>query len=72
MLGGVRADARQILVRLSAERVTEQKLRKMRDLFASAKGTCGVTLVLQLGEGTEAVLNGPLQASHFARLDLDA
>jgi DNA polymerase-3 subunit alpha len=52
----VRADVRQLYVRLDAERVRPAQLDRMRDVLAGAPGDCPVVVELALGQGRQAVL----------------
>ncbi len=53
----VRADARQLVIRLDAKNVDDKKLEKVRDLFLGSKGDCPVVVQLTLGKGREALLS---------------
>jgi len=52
----IKADIRQISVRLHADAVSEEHLVKMAEVLRRSPGTCPVSLCLQLNDGAEAML----------------
>jgi DNA polymerase-3 subunit alpha len=50
---------RSISIRLDAERMARRDLEKLRELLRASPGSCPVELVLELRDGTQAVLDLP-------------
>jgi DNA polymerase-3 subunit alpha len=53
----VRSDTRQVSIRLHADTITEEHLRRVADVLGRSRGDCPVTLVLAMKDGAEAVLS---------------
>jgi len=53
----IKADTRQVAIRLHADRAGEKQLEQMREVLARSKGECPVTLILAMADGAEAVVS---------------
>jgi DNA polymerase-3 subunit alpha len=54
LLDAVKADTKQLFVRVPQQLASEAHLRRMAELFAQARGDCPVALQIELKNGTLA------------------
>jgi hypothetical protein len=51
------AETRGVSIRLSAGRVRIEQMQALRDVLQASPGKCPVSLVIDLGDGAEALLS---------------